>query len=63
MVVREPLFLLVQHLDSMLDEVIGGLIRAALHVLLDEGFQLGLQMNRHTCKLPLEELGVNFTPM
>ena len=42
MVVRQPLFLLMQHLNSLLDEFIRGPIRAALHVLLDEGFQLGL---------------------
>jgi hypothetical protein len=42
LVVRKPLFLLMQHLNSLLDEFIRGSIRAAFHVLLDKGFQLGL---------------------
>jgi hypothetical protein len=52
MVIRQPLLLLMQHLNSLLNEFIGGLIRAPFHVLLDERFQLGLETNRHTCNLP-----------
>lgn len=55
MVFRQPLFLLMQHLDCLVDEFIGGTIRAAFHVVLDEGLQFRLYTNRQTCKLPLKE--------
>jgi len=42
MVFRQPLFLLMQHLDCLVDEFIGGTIRAAFHVVLDEGLQFRL---------------------
>jgi hypothetical protein len=54
MVIREPLFLLMQHLNGLLDEFIRGRMGAALHVLLDQGFQLRLEMNRHTFFTALE---------
>lgn len=38
-VLSKPLFLLVEHLNGLLDEFIGGLVRSALDVLLNEGLR------------------------
>lgn len=55
-IVGGPLFVLVKQMDSVSGEFIGGLVGAALQVLLDEGFQLRIEMNRDTCKLPSKEM-------
>ncbi len=54
-IIGQPLLLFMEHLDSLLHEFIDGLIRPAFYILLNQGFQLGLQMNRHTRKLRRSE--------
>jgi len=41
-IVGKPLFLLMEQLNGMGDEFIGGLVGTTLHVLLDKGLQLGI---------------------
>jgi hypothetical protein len=51
-IISQPLFLLMEQPDGLGDEFIGGLVGTALHVGLDQRFQLGLEMNRHSFRLP-----------
>ena len=55
-ILGEPLFLLMQHLDGLGNEFVGGPIRSALHVLLDQSLQLGCEANRHICKASTRDL-------
>jgi hypothetical protein len=40
-VVGQPLFLLMEHLNGLLNELIGRPVRTAFHVLMDQSFQFG----------------------
>ena len=53
-IVGQPLFVFMQHLNGSSNEFIGGLVGAALHIFLNERFELRLEMNRHTCQLPMQ---------
>ena len=55
----EPLLLLVEHLYGPFDEFIGRSVRPTLDILLDEGFHLRFQTNRHIRKLRPSEETVN----
>jgi len=51
-ILSQPSFVFMQHLNRLSDKIIGGLVGAAFQVFLDQRFQLRLEMNRHTFKLP-----------
>jgi hypothetical protein len=59
-VIDQERFFFVKHLNGSLHEVINGLIRAALHILLDQGLQLGLEVNGHKDKISFVVVAVNF---
>jgi hypothetical protein len=50
-VIGQERFFFVKHLNGSLHEVINGLIRAALHILLDQSLQFGLEVNGHKGKI------------
>src|SRR5580658_9790104 len=51
-IIGQPLFLCMEQPNGLSDEFIGGLVGPALDVCLNQRFQLGLEMNRHSSRLP-----------
>jgi hypothetical protein len=58
-VIGQERFFFVKHLNGPLHEVVNGLISAALHILLDQGLQLGLEVNGHKGKISFGVVTVN----